>query len=231
MISKNEFLQRWSHLHSGSPVTGIVGAWLSISYRCGLVATLLRITPNALTLLGLLAAVATAYWALSLWAIALLVFSLFCDGIDGSVAIFQKKESARGAIFDSVADRISEAMWLVALYRIGVPAWITILLWVIASVQEYARARLSSLGVAEIGVVTPVERPVRASFIFIALIMWNANISGVTYLSIAYLVLQTISVYLVVRFARSQPVVPPAIDPILVIRLRDALNPLQNRDP
>ena len=204
MISKNEFLERWSQLHSGSPVTGIVGAWLSISYRCGLVATLLRITPNALTLLGLLAAVATAYWALSLWAIALLVFSLFCDGIDGSVAIFQKKESNRGAIFDSVADRISEAMWLVALYRIGVPAWITILLWVIASVQEYARARLASLGVAEIGVVTPVERPVRASFIFIALIMWNANISGITYLSIAYLVLQTISVYLVVRFARSQ---------------------------
>jgi CDP-diacylglycerol--glycerol-3-phosphate 3-phosphatidyltransferase len=95
-------------------------------------------------------------------------------------------------------------MWLVALYRIGVPAWITILLWVIASVQEYARARLASLGVNELGVVTPVERPVRASFIFIALIMWQANISGVTYLSIAYLVLQTISVYLVVRFARSQ---------------------------
>jgi archaetidylinositol phosphate synthase len=204
MISKNEFLERWSQLHSGSPVTGIVGAWLSISYRCGLVATLLRITPNALTLLGLLAAVATAYWALSLWAIAFLVFSLFCDGIDGSVAIFQKKESARGAIFDSVADRISEAMWLVALYRIGVPAWITILLWVVASVQEYARARLSSLGVNELGVVTPVERPVRASFIFIALIMWQANIAGITFLSLTYLVLQTISVYLVVRFARSQ---------------------------
>lgn len=203
-MSKNEFLAKWSQLHSGSAVTGIVGAWLSISYRCGLIATLLRITPNALTLLGLLAAVATAYWALSLWAIAFLVFSLFCDGIDGSVAIFQKKESARGAIFDSVADRISEAMWLVALYRIGVPAWITILLWVIASVQEYARARLSSLGVNEIGVVTPVERPVRASFIFVALIMWHANISGISFLSLAYLLLQTISVYLVVRFARSQ---------------------------
>ena len=203
-MSKNEFLEKWSQLHSGSPVTGIVGAWLSISYRFGLIATLLRITPNALTLLGLLAAVATAYWALSLWAIAFLVFSLFCDGIDGSVAIFQKKESNRGAIFDSVADRISEALWLIALYRIGVPAWITILLWVIASVQEYARARLSSLGVKEIGVVTPVERPVRASFIFIALVMWHSNIAGVTYVSIAYLALQIISVYLVLRFARSQ---------------------------
>lgn len=203
-MSKNEFLEKWSQLHSGSAVTGIVGAWLSISYRFGLIATLLRITPNALTLLGLLAAIATAYWALSLWAIAFLVFSLFCDGIDGSVAIFQKKESNRGAIFDSVADRISEALWLVALFRIGVPAWIAILLWVIASVQEYARARLSSLGVKEIGVVTPVERPVRASFIFIALVMWHSNIAGVRYVSIAYLALQIISVYLVLRFARSQ---------------------------
>jgi archaetidylinositol phosphate synthase len=204
MISKNEFLERWSQLHSGSPVTGIVGAWLSISYRCGLVATLLRITPNALTLLGLLAAVATAYWALSLWAIVFLVFSLFCDGIDGSVAIFQKKESDRGAIFDSVADRMSEALWLVALYRIGVPAWITILLWVIASVQEYARARLSSLGVKELGVVTPAERPLRASFVFVALIMWQVNIVGITVLSIIFLLIQTISFILVVRFARSQ---------------------------
>ena len=84
------------------------------------------------------------------------------------------------------------------------PAWITILLWVIASVQEYARARLSSLGVNEIGVVTPVERPVRASIIFIALVMWHSNIAGVTYVSIAYLALQIISVYLVLRFARSQ---------------------------
>lgn len=204
MISKNEFLERWSQLHSGSPVTGIVGAWLSISYRCGLVATLLRITPNALTLLGLLAAVATAYWALSLWAIVFLVFSLFCDGIDGSVAIFQKKESHRGAIFDSVADRISEALWLVALYRIGVPAWITILLWVIASVQEYARARLLSLGVKELGVVTPAERPIRASFIFMVLIMWQVSIAGITVLSIVFLLIQTISFILVVRFARSQ---------------------------
>ena len=204
MMTKSEFLDKWSQLHSGSAVTGIVGGWLSISYRFGLIATLLRITPNALTLFGLLAAVATAYWALSLWAIAFLVFSLFCDGIDGSVAIFQKKESNRGAIFDSVADRISEALWLVALYRVGVPAWIAILLWVIASVQEYARARLSSLGVKELGVVTPVERPVRASFIFVALVMWHMGIAGITVLSIAYLLLQTISFYLVVRFARSQ---------------------------
>jgi CDP-diacylglycerol--glycerol-3-phosphate 3-phosphatidyltransferase len=155
-------------------------------------------------MLGLISAIGVAATAQSPWAIVLIVISLFFDGIDGSVAIFQKKESNRGAIFDSVADRISEALWLIALCRIGVPAWITILLWVIASVQEYARARLSSLGVKEIGVVTPVERPVRASFIFIALVMWHSNIAGVTYVSIAYLALQIISVYLVLRFARSQ---------------------------
>jgi len=204
MMSKTEFLKRWSQLHNDAPVTGIVGAWLSISYRFVLVATLLRISPNVLTLLGLLSAIATAFTALSIWGIIFIVFSLFFDGIDGSVAIFQKRESNRGAILDSVADRISEALWLVAFYRIGVPAWISIVLWVIASVQEYARARLSSLGVNELGVVTPAERPVRASFIFIAFIIWHLGITGITALSIVFLLLQTISLYLVVRFSRSQ---------------------------
>jgi CDP-diacylglycerol--glycerol-3-phosphate 3-phosphatidyltransferase len=154
--------------------------------------------------LGLLSAIATAFTALSIWGIIFIVFSLFFDGIDGSVAIFQKRESNRGAILDSVADRISEALWLVAFYRIGVPAWISIVLWVIASVQEYARARLSSLGVKELGVVTPAERPVRAGFIFIAFIIWHLGITGITALSIVFLLLQTISLYLVVRFSRSQ---------------------------
>jgi phosphatidylglycerophosphate synthase len=116
---------------------------------------LLRISPNVLTMLGLVAAAATALTATSWWAVLFLVFSLFCDGIDGSVAIFQKRQSAWGATLDSVVDRVSEALWLYALYVIGVPAWLVITLWSVASFQEYARAKLVSLGVADIGVVTP----------------------------------------------------------------------------
>jgi CDP-diacylglycerol--glycerol-3-phosphate 3-phosphatidyltransferase len=204
MLSKDEFKAKWSSLHSDAETTGIVGAWLNISYRFGLICTLLRISPNALTVLGLLGAVATALIAQSPWAIFFLVFSLFCDGIDGSVAIFQHRESKFGATLDSVVDRISEALWFYALYAIGVPAWIPITLWSVAAFQEYARAKLVSLGVSDIGVVTPAERPVRASFLFIVLILNQLSMPGATELSVAFLVLQIYSFVSVVRFSRSR---------------------------
>ena len=204
MLSKDEFKAKWSSLHSDAETTGIVGAWLNISYRFGLICTLLRISPNALTMLGLLGAVATALTAQSQWAILFLVFSLFCDGIDGSVAIFQHRESKFGATLDSVVDRISEALWFYALYAIGVPAWIPITLWCVAAFQEYARAKLVSLGVSDIGVVTPAERPVRASFLFIVLILNQLSMPGATELSVAFLVLQIYSFVSVVRFSRSR---------------------------
>jgi CDP-diacylglycerol--glycerol-3-phosphate 3-phosphatidyltransferase len=204
MLSKDEFKAKWSSLHSDAETTGIVGAWLNISYRFGLICTLLRISPNALTMLGLLGAVATAVTAQSAWAIVFLVFSLFCDGIDGSVAIFQHRESKFGATLDSVVDRISEALWFYALYAIGVPAWIPITLWSVAAFQEYARAKLVSLGVNDIGVVTPAERPIRASFLFIVLILNQLSLPGATELSIFFLLVQIYSFISVVRFSRSQ---------------------------
>jgi len=204
MLSKDEFKAKWSSLHSDAETTGIVGAWLNISYRFGLICTLLRISPNALTMLGLIGAIATALTAETAWAILFLVFSLFCDGIDGSVAIFQHRESKFGATLDSVIDRISEALWFYALYAIGVPAWIPITLWSVAAFQEYARAKLVSLGVSDIGVVTPAERPVRASFLFIVLILNQLSMPGATELSVAFLVLQIYSFVSVVRFSRSR---------------------------
>ena len=204
MLTKEEFYTKWSSLHSDAPITGVVAWWLKISYRFALIATLLRISPNVLTLLGLVSAAMTALTATSWWAVFFLVFSLFCDGIDGSVAIFQKRDSAWGATLDSVVDRISEALWLYALYVIGIPAWLAITLWSIAAFQEYARAKLSSLDIADIGVVTPAERPVRASFLFITLIMYQLAIPGVVFLAYGFLALQVVSFTLVVRFARSQ---------------------------
>ena len=204
MLTKDEFYVKWSQLHSDACITGAVAWWLKISYRFGLVATLLRISPNVLTLLGLVSAAMSALTATTWWAVFFLVFSLFCDGIDGSVAIFQKRDSAWGATLDSVVDRISEAFWLYALYVIGVPAWLAIALWSVAAFQEYARAKLSSLKIKDIGVVTPAERPVRASFLFTALIMWQLNIPGVVLLSWLFLVLQVISFAMVIRYARGQ---------------------------
>jgi archaetidylinositol phosphate synthase len=204
VISREQFKDTWSELHNSAPTTGIVGAWLAISYRFGLLCTLLRITPNVLTLLGLLSAIGVALTSQSLWAIALIVVSLFFDGIDGSVAIFQSRTSNWGAILDSVIDRMSEAFWLYALYSIGVPAYLCISLWLVASVQEYMRARVSSLGVKDLGLVTFTERPVRASFLFIILIAWHLELPGIEIASWAFLGASIFSAISVMRFAYSR---------------------------
>ena len=204
MITKKEFYKRWSELHGNAEIAGIVHAWLAISYRFALIATLLRISPNLLTLLGLISAIGTALIPHSYWAIALVVLSLLFDGIDGSVAIFQRRESAWGAILDSVADRISEAAWAYALYQVGIPLEIAVGLWLAASVQEYARARLAAFEVKDLGIVTFAERPMRASLLFIILIAWQLDIPGLAAVAGAFLVLQVIGALQVMRFGYKQ---------------------------
>jgi CDP-diacylglycerol--glycerol-3-phosphate 3-phosphatidyltransferase len=200
-MNKADFFAKWSALHGNAEIKGIVKAWLGISYSSARFMSVLRISPNLLTLLGIIFAIAMAVNPLSLWTIPLLVLSLYADGIDGSVAIYQNRESKFGAILDSVADRISEALWFYVAYRIGAPAWLILFTYVIASTQEYARARLGGLGVSEVGVVTPAERPVRASFIFIALVAYAFGLNLVTIVMGVLFALQAFSFYLVSRWA------------------------------
>ncbi len=202
-MNKADFFAKWSALHGNAEIKGIVKAWLNISYGSARFMSALRVTPNLLTLLGIVFAIAMALNPLSLWTIPLLVLSLYADGIDGSVAIYQNRESQFGAILDSVADRISEALWFYVAYRIGAPAWVVLLTYVIASTQEYARARLGGLGISEVGVVTPAERPVRASFIFIALVAYAIDFNLVTLAMAVLGALQVFSFYLVSRWAHN----------------------------
>ena len=202
-MNQTDFFAKWSALHGNAEIKGIVKAWLKISFASAKFLSRLRLTPNLLTLLGIVFAVAMAVNPLSLWAIPLLVLSLYADGIDGSVAIYQNRESQFGAVLDSVADRISEALWFYVAYRIGAPVWIVLLTYVTASTQEYARARLGGLGISEVGVVTPAERPVRASFIFIALVAYAIGFNVVTPVMAVLAALQLFSFYLVGRWAHN----------------------------
>jgi CDP-diacylglycerol--glycerol-3-phosphate 3-phosphatidyltransferase len=203
-MKQSEFNSTWSALHGGAEIKGIVKTWLAISFSSAKFLSKLRVTPNLLTLLGVLFAVAMAANPLSLWAIPLLVLSLYADGIDGSVAIYQKRDSSFGAILDASADRISEALWFYVAYRIGAPAWLVLGIYVVASTQEYARARLGGLGISDVGVVTPAERPVRASFIFIALVAYALDINLVLLTISILAILQIVSFFLVARFAHNR---------------------------
>ena len=200
-MNQSEFFAKWSTLHGGAEVKGVVKVWLRISFGTAKFLSVLRITPNLLTLLGIVFAIAMAANPLSVWTIPLLVLSLYADGVDGSVAIYQNRANSFGAVLDSVADRISEALWFYVAYRIGTPAWLALFTYVIASTQEYARARLGGLGIQDVGVVTPAERPVRASFIFIALVAYAIDLNLVTAAMTVLGALQVFSFYLVGRWA------------------------------
>lgn len=202
-MNKSEFNSTWSALHGGAEVKGIVKAWLGISFQSARFLSKLHVTPNILTALGVLFAAAMAANPTSLWAIPLLVLSLYADGIDGSVAIFQGRNSSFGAILDASADRTSEALWFYVAFKIGAPAWLVLATYVIASTQEYARARLGGLGVSDLGVVTPAERPVRASFIFFAMVAYALGLSLVFSALLVLFILQIFSFYLVARFAHN----------------------------
>ena len=200
-MKEQEFKERWSTLHGGADTEGVVGRWLSISYQAARVCVALRISPNVLTLLGLGTAIAMGLSTYASLALLLLVISLFFDGIDGSVAILRGTESKWGEVLDSLADRISEAFWLYMGWRLGIPTWVVITMWTIASTQEYARARLASLGHREIGVVTPTERPVRAIFTAFALLFYIFDIPGTLILSYAFLAHLTFSFLKVMKVA------------------------------
>lgn len=199
------FYDKWSELHGSAQVKGIVKVWLTLSYWLSRPLVALRITPNALSYISILAGATFLLSAKSNWAILLLVLSLLLDGIDGSVAILGDKTTKYGALLDSVADRIVEAFWILGLYVMGAPWQPLFVIWLASYIQEYMRARSSSLGVTEILLVTWSERPVRASLIFIALIARAFEIqvldftTGVTYLLLILQVSSSIRLFLALR--------------------------------
>jgi archaetidylinositol phosphate synthase len=169
-VKREEFFSHWSKTHGEAEVKGIVRAWLSISYAITRPLVALRISPNALSLLSVLAAIAFLLNINSHGAIFLLVLSLLFDGIDGTVAISTGKSSKFGAVLDALADRIVEAIWAYAFYLLGAPWQVIVAAWVAASTQEYMRARAGGLGVSQVLMVTWAERPIRATLIFIPLV-------------------------------------------------------------
>jgi CDP-diacylglycerol--glycerol-3-phosphate 3-phosphatidyltransferase len=127
------------------------------------------ITPDVITATGLLmslgAAIAIGAGALNL-GLLLLVLTGIPDLLDGAVAKASGRSSVRGAFFDSMADRITDAMLFTALafYFVteGSSPWLVILPvagYATASWVSYVRAKADALGFdAHVGLVERAER-------------------------------------------------------------------------
>src|SRR5438034_8864667 len=130
---------------------------------------------DALTVLGLLASVATAVLIASghlLWAVVGVVVAGVSDLLDGAIARGSGSASPRGAFFDSVADRVSDALLLggTAWYLLGRSPYDSILAFAVAACSmlvSYERARGEALGLDARGGL--MERAERFVFLGIAL--------------------------------------------------------------
>lgn len=162
------YLARWSQLHGGfDPTTArVTGGWLRLVYACARWPARLGVQPDALTLVGawasaaiLIPAYAGGRWPLL--GTAVVVVSGLLDNLDGGVAALTGRASAFGYVLDSLVDRVSDALYLLALHALGAPGGVTVGAGAAVVLLEYTRARAAGAGRGEIGLVTPGERPTR----------------------------------------------------------------------
>jgi len=192
-VRREEFFKLWSSLHGDVKITGIVKGWLRISFMVTKPLAKAKISPNVLTGGGVLASIYLWLSAAHGYALILLAISIFLDAIDGTLAMLTGKASKRGAVLDSVADRIAEFFWALTFHALGAPIWIAAGAWALAFAQEYLRARIAGLGVARVSMVTICERPVRASLLAIALGLAMIHSQGIKEVAFIWLVMQLIS--------------------------------------
>ncbi len=105
------------------------------------------------------------------------------DSVDGAVAVATGRTTRLGYVYDSLADRIGEAAWLVAFWLVGAPGALVAAGGALSWLHEYVRARAVAAGMREIGAVTVGERPTRVCVAVAGLLL--AGLSGLVEVDLA----------------------------------------------
>lgn len=189
----DEYVAAWSKLHGGfdpRESSAVVRGWVLIAYRIGSWLGARRVGPMAVTTAGLILClavpVAAVFGRVGLLAGAVLVLLAgLADGLDGAVAVITRRTTRLGFVYDSLADRLGEAAWLLAFwifvppggeFGAGAPAGLVVAAGATSWLHEYARARATVAGMSEIGAVTVGERPTRVSIAISGLLV--AGLAG-----------------------------------------------------
>jgi phosphatidylglycerophosphate synthase len=164
------YLLRWSQLHGGYDPSGsrLVSGYLGLTYAVARPFAAARVSPDVLTLAGLLVSglvvlVAAQGGRWLVLAAVVTAISGAADNVDGAVAVLTDRATRFGYVLDSLVDRVSDALYLVALWLVGAPAALCVAGGALMLLQEYLRARAGNAGMGEIGVVTVWERPTRVA--------------------------------------------------------------------
>ncbi|MFO1350924.1 MAG: CDP-alcohol phosphatidyltransferase family protein [Gammaproteobacteria bacterium] len=132
-----------------------------------------RISPNQLSVVGVLMAACAAAFLIAGYPIAagtLYLFGSTLDMLDGALARLDNRATAFGAFLDSTLDRVSEGLIFAAIayrYALNANGWMVVgvVLALLGSfLTSYTRARAESLGVAcKAGWATRPERVILVS--------------------------------------------------------------------
>ena len=173
--SGDEHVREWAELHLTEPPAGFVGGWLRTAAAVARPLARAGISPNAVTVAALVAALlalpAAAYvdgWLGPAAACFLITVSGLLDALDGAVAVQAGRTTKVGFLLDSALDRFADAAMPTTLAVVAGPSQTTVTLAVAATAAcwylEYVRARASLAAPVPPGekqLITPGERPTR----------------------------------------------------------------------
>jgi phosphatidylglycerophosphate synthase len=137
----------------------------SVSIPYGKFCLRLGLTPNVLTLISFLIAVAggALFWQRQLvWGVVTMVFAIFTDMLDGATARAGNMGTTFGGILDHVSDRYAEAVILMGISLSGFvhPAWALFALFgmIIASYTREAAESIGKIDNVAVGAVGRLEK-------------------------------------------------------------------------
>lgn len=172
------YLDRWSAVHEGYDArpTRVLRGWLTLMYAAARPLAQQGILPDVVTAWAVWLALAVVALAAlgGPWAVlaaVLLVAVGVGDGLDGAVAVLTDRATRWGYVLDSVADRITDVLFLVAAWAAGAPAAVVVPTGVAVLLVEYVRARAGNAGFDHVAVITVGERPTRVICCAIALVL------------------------------------------------------------
>ena len=169
IVTWEQYAADWSGLHGGVDLGKVrpgVRRWLRLGFEIARWLQRARVPAGAVTALGLLSSVVVAvvvtHGSGGILLAALLVFvATLADTVDGALAVLSGHTTRLGYVYDAVVDRIGEACWLIALWRIGAAGHVVVAAGALAWLHEYVRSRGNAAGMTEITAVTVGERPTR----------------------------------------------------------------------
>ncbi|MFV2019520.1 CDP-alcohol phosphatidyltransferase family protein [Micromonospora sp. LOL_023] len=178
-LNWQDYAVTWARLHGGfdpRTATAVVRYWLRAAHTLADLLGRAKVGPTAVTAAGVLLCLGVPLLAPRggyglLAAAALVLLAAVADTVDGALAVVTGRTTRLGYVYDSLADRAGEALWLLGFWLAGASGPLVVAAGTLSWLHEYLRARAAAAGMREIGVVTVGERPTRVSAALVGLLL------------------------------------------------------------